>query len=268
MTISKTQLAIPDWLPDWTKPHQYPDPKKTVSRHWAWEFLRRNPEYQRLWYELIAPYYDEKKGYRSVAAGKAAEERAETDPIIQRLRAEKKPYSITPPHIQFEERFGIRFYPPPPWQEFNQPGRKPTFINEWLKFVAKLSRRLMPEGEPYEIQVTLYDGEVLIWFNLNYRLEDQIERAKGLLEGRKKYLRGLGELKEHRSRDPRLYQTYLRLLDAEVSGASLTEMGKVLFALAKGANPKARAFDSLKSAKRIRDYGYLYVSIPSKDRKK
>ncbi|HEX9323011.1 MAG TPA: hypothetical protein VF913_12940 [Xanthobacteraceae bacterium] len=268
MTISNTQPAIPDWLPDWEDATQYPDPKTTSSRQWTWEFLRRNLEYQRLWNELIAPYYDEIKGYQSVAAGKAAEKRAEADPIIQRLRAEKKAYRITPPHVEFEERFGIRFYPPPPWQEFKQAGRKPTFINEWLKFAAKLPRRLMPEGEPYEIQVTLYDREVLIWFNLNYRLEDQIERARGLLEGRKKYLRGLGELKEHRSRDPRLYQTYLRLLDAEVSGASLTEMGKVLFALANGANPKARAFDSLKSAKRIRDYGYLYLSTPSKNRKK
>src|SRR5438477_241770 len=91
MTIRKTQPAIPDWLPDWTKQHQYPDPKTTSSRQWAWEFLRRNPEYQRLWYELIASHYDEKKGYQSLAATKAAEERAETDPLIQRLRAEKKP---------------------------------------------------------------------------------------------------------------------------------------------------------------------------------
>src|SRR5215471_5776318 len=148
MTISKTQPAIPDWLPDWTKQDQYPDPKKTSLRQWTWEFLRRNPVYQRLWTELIAPFYDEKKGYQSLAAWKAAEQRAETDPIIQRMRAEKKPYSITPPHVVFEERFGIQFYPPPPSQEFTHPGRKPTFINERLKFAAKLPRRRMPEDEP------------------------------------------------------------------------------------------------------------------------
>jgi hypothetical protein len=268
MTIRKPQPISPDWLPDWTKEDQYPDPKATSLRQWTWEFLRRNPEYQRLWTELIAPYYDEKEGYHSLAATKAAEERAEKNPIIQRMRTEKRPYSIIPPHTEFEERFGIRFYPPPPWQEFNQPGRKPAFVNEGVKFAAPLPRRWMPEGEPYELKVILYDREVVIWFNLNYRLEDQIERAKGLLQARKTYLRNLGELKERRSQDPRLYRKYLQLLDAEVSGASLTQMGRILFNLSKEGNSKARAFDSLKAAKQIRDYGYLYVSIPSKARKK
>lgn len=35
----------PDWLPDWTDPDGYPDHGENVSA-WAWEFLRRNPEYQ------------------------------------------------------------------------------------------------------------------------------------------------------------------------------------------------------------------------------
>ena len=120
----------------------------------------------------------------------------------------------------------------------------------------------MPEGEPYEIQAVLHDGEVIIWFNLNFRLQDQIERAKEILEGRKKYLRGIGELREHRSQDTRLYQTYLRLLDAEVSGVSLRVMGKTLFGNAR--DPKARARDNLRSAKRLRDGEYLYLSAPRK----
>ncbi len=38
--------TIPEWLPDWEDKKQYPDPGTTSSRQWAWEFLRRNPEYQ------------------------------------------------------------------------------------------------------------------------------------------------------------------------------------------------------------------------------
>ena len=36
----------PPWLPDPRKPEEYPDPETTSLRQWAWEFLRRNPQYQ------------------------------------------------------------------------------------------------------------------------------------------------------------------------------------------------------------------------------
>lgn len=35
-----------DWLPDWREESQYPSTEKMLSVQWAWEFLRRNPEYQ------------------------------------------------------------------------------------------------------------------------------------------------------------------------------------------------------------------------------
>lgn len=47
--ISKDTLKDfprPEWLPDWTKPEAYPDHGENASA-WAWEFLRRNPEYQK-----------------------------------------------------------------------------------------------------------------------------------------------------------------------------------------------------------------------------
>lgn len=38
--------SILDWLPDWRDVSQYPVPDTTEPRQWAWEFLRRNAEYQ------------------------------------------------------------------------------------------------------------------------------------------------------------------------------------------------------------------------------
>lgn len=35
----------PEWLPDWCNPNSYTDHGKDL-RSWAWEWLRRNPEYQ------------------------------------------------------------------------------------------------------------------------------------------------------------------------------------------------------------------------------
>jgi len=49
MTVSKKPPNKPDWLPNWEDETKYPDPKKATGRVWAWEFLRRNPQYQQLW---------------------------------------------------------------------------------------------------------------------------------------------------------------------------------------------------------------------------
>jgi len=36
-------------LGDWKTGNRYPDPKKADYKQWAWEFLRRNPKYQKDW---------------------------------------------------------------------------------------------------------------------------------------------------------------------------------------------------------------------------
>ncbi|MFA5593272.1 MAG: DUF6499 domain-containing protein [Micavibrio sp.] len=41
------------WLPDWRDKSQYPDPRSTSNKQWAWEFLRRNPDYQKDFYKNI-----------------------------------------------------------------------------------------------------------------------------------------------------------------------------------------------------------------------
>lgn len=35
-----------NWRPKWFKREEYPNPKTTTAEGWAWEFLRRHPEYQ------------------------------------------------------------------------------------------------------------------------------------------------------------------------------------------------------------------------------
>ena len=40
------------WLPDWRDASRYPPVEGTSGTRWAWEFLRRNPEYQKAYSEL------------------------------------------------------------------------------------------------------------------------------------------------------------------------------------------------------------------------
>jgi len=55
MTRFARTLDYPDelsWLPDWRDASQYPPVEGTSGTRWAWEFLRRNPEYQKAYSEL------------------------------------------------------------------------------------------------------------------------------------------------------------------------------------------------------------------------
>ena len=46
-------MKKPDWLPNWRNGDEYPDPATTSAQQWAWEFLRRNHEYQADYKEII-----------------------------------------------------------------------------------------------------------------------------------------------------------------------------------------------------------------------
>ncbi len=54
---NESECKAPDWLPNWRNPKDYPPPKNDnvtlVQRGWMWEFIRRNPNYQNDFYELI-----------------------------------------------------------------------------------------------------------------------------------------------------------------------------------------------------------------------
>lgn len=43
----------PDWLPNWKNVAEYPDLATTTAQQWAWEFLRRNDNYQADYEELV-----------------------------------------------------------------------------------------------------------------------------------------------------------------------------------------------------------------------
>ncbi len=275
MTISKTQLAIPDWLPDWTKPHQYPDPKTTSLRQWAWEFLRRNPEYQRLWDELIAPHFDPKIWYN--------------DPVLEILRNDEYQrgwQELIPPESRsevFEQQFGIRSFPPPHSMSSADPNFDflgPRFVNDFLYFRRKLARRHWPMDQPFEIHETLSDGDVLIRFNVRSSTEPQLDKARKILEQQKTYLEEMGDVETPISGKLRIdqYRDYLRLLDANASGALhenasspvLDEIADKIYAKKRHSKrlEQLRVINGLKAAILLRDRNYLNITIPRKKKKR
>lgn len=68
----------PDWLPDWTDPAAYPDHGENAAA-WAWEFLRRNPEYQEDFahYMSVPAYYPDGGGKTPKLADRTYNDEAE-----------------------------------------------------------------------------------------------------------------------------------------------------------------------------------------------
>lgn len=81
--------GLPRWgVPDWHGESGYPAPNKsTLPQMWAWQFLRRNPEYRTFWEEKIQPLIDE-----TFVPG----------PLV----------------LELGERFGLMWMPPSPSAQF------------------------------------------------------------------------------------------------------------------------------------------------------
>src|SRR6266567_2890456 len=233
----------PDWLPDWEDATQYPDPKTTSLRQWAWEFLRRNLGYQQLWAKLEALpgpvgfiYYEN------------------FTKMEKRLQIQQR----------FEKKFGVH-NPAPPSMASTDPTFewRPRFVTRHVKYWMKPVD--WPE-EFYVIDEALRDpAEAMISFNLHLPLRSQLDGVEKLLKDRVAHLTSLGVLKgRDRRMKPQHFQGYLRLLDAEATDASQKEMAKVIYNIVDKYPDHAgeqKARDGLERAKWLRDKGYQFIAV-------
>ncbi len=235
-------MSSKHWPPNWRAAAEYPDRDATTLLQWVWEFLRRNPEYQRLWRDIVLPYYNEATGAIDAPAAMAdARRRAEADPLFQRA-----PYAIANPLAVFREKFGIVAYPPPP--------EAPTPR-------LKLDHYLVRTGN-----AAIAPTESAITFDLALPIGPQLERARQILEEAAAALESKGEIERlHRANHIRHYQDYLRVLDGEASGATHKEMAAIIFPDEPNDYPDRygdhKVRNALKAAKKLRDGGYRYIVL-------
>jgi hypothetical protein len=227
----------PRWLPNWQDPTQYPDPAQASRVDWAWEFLRRNPVYQ--------------KHVRNVL------KRTPIGVSVQRVYDRQRPdlheytgnYNLTP----FRAQFGIITVPPNP----SDPKARLRFAAEIIRYAQKpLNRQGKPPGWTYNVPTKLQDHELLVWFNLRWPMEAQLKSVKQLLEQQINETIPEGDRFQFRFR-PKQYVSYLRLLDAKESGAKNKQVAQVLYPRIANihANPegKRRVRRDYAIAKRLRD---------------
>lgn len=133
---------------DWRKPEEYADPDSINPKQWAWEFLRRNPQYQN----------DFNKFRREI----------ESDgfPIINQE------------NILMAEKYGLSFIFSNPNDDFSQ------VRPEALRFL-KTGSQVRYVGRIFQSQKK---GEVALKFDVTKPIEPQIQSAKTTLNFERKRL--------------------------------------------------------------------------------
>ncbi|MFZ5659568.1 MAG: DNA -binding domain-containing protein [Pseudomonadota bacterium] len=250
---------VPTWIPDWTDQSKYPS--HHLLSYWAWEFLRRNAGYQNDYkaFSSLPDAIDNNttgkwKGslreplhcfYCNPAAmpGETVEEYL--------IRNAHEDWQAIPMADYLCSKWGISPVPHDPSND-NPFALGPGFEEYRPPIVDYSDEGLVPTES----------GEIAVLFNLAWPIEDQLEAAKeALLERRKTWeqLAGFKRRRQARERSSS-YKTYLRLLDAELTGASVSDMADVLFPHIRNIYPDFSANDrvkkSLQAARRMRDSGY------------
>jgi hypothetical protein len=257
---------VPDWLPNWREPSEYPDAKKTTGRQWAWEFLRRNPEYQRLWEQVAAPYYSKERGLSDAFAFDAENEKIRSDSVYAKKYKTKNGHKILSPSVIIRERFRIRGALPPSERKHNPAFWHENPLSPPIQYLTHPAARHNSTADPGPWKappVTLEKGQVLVWMNIDKPIQHQLNLLKKVLKGFSVAREGMTTGKRP-SRRFRPYQDYLRILDARQAGVSQSEIAKVIYISSKKRTNDIREatkaiYEDIKIAERLRDKDYLYI---------
>lgn len=251
------------WLPDWRNA-AYPRTGDLSPRQWAWQFLRRNPEYQkdhRVWRALI----DSIGGWKRCAemcdpksrhfrpSGFLPEPDEDMrfwrcdppalpgeDYAAYRQRTRKNGCSLIPLHQAIAARYGLRPHVREPLL-LSAPDRdRPhvTFDKTGVRYFHNTGRepgiifcpRCRYEQPGLKVIDDPGDLEVLVWFDLSWPLKVQLERAETTLRRLRRSLEkeNVPPAGESRMRSKK-YPIYLRVLDGAAAGTRVDEMAAVLF---------------------------------------
>ncbi|WJW75169.1 DUF6499 domain-containing protein [Thiohalobacter sp. IOR34] len=239
-------------MPDWRDADDYRFTDGLTRDQWGWEFLRRNPDYQREWARFDALWRALEADYgrapnRDFHAWKR-------DPRAYVVVAEDEAGDgcrIDQDRVLIECALGARwgFYKFPLSPDTDNP--LPPERLAWREQPSRV-RRLTGSDSGY-----LGDdpARIALGFDLDLPLRDQLEQAKRYLLARQQRLRREGRLQMRTVAKLREdWRLALRLLDAEAAGVSLDEIAGTLFG---GDTETAR--HGLEEARRLRDGGYLEI---------
>lgn len=253
---------VPDWLPDWRDAENYPAGENVPMERWAWEFLRRNPDYQQDFARASQmpgldglEAFQSRKDFSEYFEGTPEIKKDETyGEYLARTQAAGIHAAVGAMRDDLLDKYALKDSAAIQDPASNVPPQFDSLYPYWGP------RRI---GQPDEMRVGRKDLEnVVFLFSLKVGLEAQLKKADEILRRRQMELRALGGIppKESRRRIEK-YPTYLRLLDAKTVKASEEKIRKCIY----NGQDKSRTIyhENYSKAKKLRDGGYkLLLSVP------
>jgi len=191
-----------DWgIPNWLDAGSYGNTTQWSENRWRWEFTRRREDCRK----DFLTYKDQTRS--ALEEGRADEVKGSPDAHSPRLLRPDEPGFVAEVPECYE-KYGLNNLPNPAI------GNQPFYVILFRKRAVK--RVMFPEDG---IEAGFFGAtDAVIVFDLNSPLSDQLEAARGLLE--RAQSKRIGRLLQSK-RYPSKWLTYLRVLDARESGASL-----------------------------------------------
>jgi hypothetical protein len=290
-----TRFEVPSWVPNWRDATAYTrsfteDIDKEGSalsekistdlpieewplQVWIWEFLRRNTEYQADYKRFATlPTYYPGGGKTSKLSGQSA--RADDDTALRYCDPAALPGETVaqywarldggviaemPLEEHLMEKWCITNLPDPAKDDgYFTLGPDIEVPPHWLQIEGvDAAGYIPPMPVPDEIH------HVTLRFDLRYSIDKQFERAKEYIKFQQEYLKEIGDETDLiRATGPQLHKLplYLRAFDADCAGATLSEIGKVLFPEKRHElgldSMRQSAYSAVKEGKELVSGGY------------
>jgi len=284
-------------MPDWRKKEDYAYTKKLDGNGWAFEFLRRNEEYQAD-YQFVTDVYQElEQKYGQLDSKTKAKWYADLlywhhipslladegyDEWLHRIASQgMEPQRIALTQYIMSKWGLVKQLPDPskpadPAPSFSPTGPFPLFpdyeqIGEYFegdypKIGSNGEMDWSSGAGPYAQKY----GYAIVVYNLELPLESQLAAAAPRVTGIQKLQ------KKQKHIDPlipytldnvrKIFKRYLRLIDGKASGATHGELAKTIFpekdnTASTGYNGTKSVSDSLKAAKRLVQTRYLIIPL-------
>jgi hypothetical protein len=198
-------------IPNWRDESSYGDTGRWSEWEWRWEFTRRREDCRADW--LAHKDYQVEWISDAVLRSliRALGGVAELKRGDRRLRPDEPGFTVSFPCCC--EKYGLSYLPNPAI------GKQPFYI--YFLMFRPYGPKMVVFPEDGVTEVFGETGSV-IQFDLDAPLDDQLERARQLLEGKQRDK--LGHLVKPGKKHPSKWLRYLRVLDAKESGATFSEI--------------------------------------------
>lgn len=271
-------------MPDWKKKSDYPFSEKTSPEEWAWEFLKRNPDYQNDHADMLATYENLEKdhGPRKKWNKKTIKDDPRAciyDPPKMKGESDNQwierclNKNIFPHRYYILRGLGIK------WglEESYDPKREysktikftPSFNSKYPQKINALKINNLNDliEDNSEDDLRVIEGKVLLAFDLATSIKDQITKASKELNALKKKLKK--KLPSHKLR-PDIWTNYLRIYDAVNSKIKYSDIAKELYTqeYKSYGNKRKNAIDKVREQfKRaeefvMKDYKNIFLMRP------